>query len=145
MNAEANTSAPPSSASSESPRSELTIRADDQPKYDLKEFTVAAGAEVKLTLQHIGSMPKTTMGHNVVILTMDADPEAFVKAAQQHVNNDYIPPKMSNSIVAYTDLIGGGQSDTITFTAPEKPGDRTFLCSFPGHYQLGMKGTMHVQ
>ena len=34
-------------------------------------------------------------------------------------------------------MIGGGESDTITFDAPE-PGTYIFICSFPGHYQLMM-------
>jgi len=37
----------------------------------------------------------------------------------------------------YTRMLGGGESDTITFDAPE-PGTYIFICSFPGHYQLMM-------
>ena len=39
--------------------------------------------------------------------------------------------------LAYTKMLGGGESDTITFDAPE-PGTYIFICSFPGHYQLMM-------
>ena len=39
-------------------------------------------------------------------------------------------------------MIGGGESDTITFTAPKK-GSYTYICTFPGHYGL-MKGVLIV-
>ena len=40
-------------------------------------------------------------------------------------------------------MIGGGQSDTIEFDAPE-PGTYDFICSFPGHYSV-MKGKFIVE
>ena len=39
-------------------------------------------------------------------------------------------------------MLGGGESDTITFNPPE-PGVYTFICTFPGHYML-MMGEFHV-
>ena len=47
------------------------------------------------------------------------------------------------AIVAHTRLIEGGQSNTITFTAP--PGTYTYLCTFPGHYAAGEKGTLVIK
>jgi azurin len=40
-------------------------------------------------------------------------------------------------------MIGGGESDTITFDAPEA-GTYVFLCTFPGHYQV-MRGEFIVE
>jgi azurin len=40
-------------------------------------------------------------------------------------------------------LIGGGESTTIEFEAPEK-GEYTFLCTFPGHFGL-MNGKFIVE
>ena len=54
--------------------------------------------------------------------------------------NEYIPG--GNETIAHTKMIGGGESDTITFTAPEK-GSYTYICTFPGHYGL-MKGVLIV-
>ena len=34
-------------------------------------------------------------------------------------------------------MLGGGETDTITFDAPD-PGTHVFMCTFPGHYQLMM-------
>jgi len=56
-----------------------------------------------------------------------------------------VPVEMSDVIIAHTKLLGPGESDTITFKAPTKKGRYVFLCSFPGHYQIGMKGYMVVR
>ena len=44
-------------------------------------------------------------------------------------------------VIANTKIVGGGQSDTITFSTAKlsKGGDYTFMCTFPGHYVI-MKG-----
>ena len=57
------------------------------------------------------------------------------------MKTEYIPE--GDEIIAYTKLLGGGDSDTITFEAPKK-GIYTFICTFPGHWQL-MKGKFIVK
>ena len=52
----------------------------------------------------------------------------------------YLP---DNGYIVATDLIGGGEQTTITFTAPSS-GEYDFICSFPGHYGL-MQGRLIVQ
>ena len=42
-----------------------------------------------------------------------------------------------------TRLVQRGESDTLKFTAPAKPGQYDFVCSFPGHW-LRMYGVMLV-
>jgi len=32
-----------------------------------------------------------------------------------------------------------------TFKVPAKPGRYAFLCTFPGHFALGMRGTLVVK
>jgi azurin len=127
------------------PRSSIVITGDDMMRFSPTEFTVAAGSTVTVTLQNIGRMPKEAMGHNLVILTMGTDPIAFAEAAVRHPANEYIAPEMSDRVIAATAVLGPGEEQVITFTAPSEPGDYPFVCSFPGHTQAGMRGIMRVR
>ena len=124
---------------------EIVIKANDKMQFDITEFTVPAGGTIKLTIDNVGTMPKISMGHNVVILKQSAKPLTFANAAMTKAANDYIPPAMTDQIIAHTKMTGGGETDTITFQAPETPGRYDYLCSFPGHFQAGMKGVMIVE
>ena len=44
-----------------------------------------------------------------------------------------------------TGQIDPGQEATLTLTAPSTPGQYRFICTIPGHEQLGMRGTLVVQ
>lgn len=119
----------------------LTLEGNDQMRFDKTELKVAAGAEVTLTLTHTGTMGKEVMGHNFVLLKEGVAVESFASKAARAKDNEYIPE--GDEVIAHTKLIGGGESDTITFVAPA-PGTYEFICSFPGHYGL-MRGTFVVE
>lgn len=121
----------------------VTVNAGDEMKFDLSEFKVKAGQTVKLTLHHTGKMSKNAMGHNFVILNHGVSLTDFATKAIGASTTDYVPASSASDIIAHTKLLGGGESDTIEFTAPAK-GNYEFLCSFPGHSAL-MKGVMIVE
>lgn len=120
----------------------ITIEANDMMKFNLAEITVITGKEVKLTLKHVGKMPKQAMGHNLVILKSEADVLPFSTASTTAVATDYIPEAHKDKIIAHTKMLGGGESDTIIFTAPA-PGRYPYICSFPGHFAM-MRGNLVV-
>lgn len=122
----------------------VVIEANDQMKFNMTRFTVNGGDTVQLTLKNVGTMPKFSMGHNVVILKKGADEKAFAEAAMNSAASDYVPASSKSDIVAHTKLLGGGESDTIIFVVPSAKGEYPFVCSFPGHFQVGMKGIMQV-
>ena len=129
----------PQVTSSAAPLSqEVVLEGNDQMQFNTTEFRVKAGDPIHLTLKHVGTMKKDVMGHNVVILKKGSDLNAFAAEAIKAKSTDYIPASLDNEIIAHTKLLGGGDSDTITFTLDE-PGTYEFLCSFPGHSAL-MKG-----
>ena len=115
-------------------RTEITVEANDRMQFDTKEIKVKAGEEITLTLKHVGKLPKQAMGHNWVLLKEGVVVKDFAMSAMQAKDNEYLP-KDSKDIIVATKLLGGGESDTITFDAPEK-GTYTFICTFPGHYGL---------
>lgn len=122
---------------------EIVISGDDMMKFDLSEIKVKAGQKIKITLRHKGKMDANVMGHNFVILKKGVDMTEFATKAAVARDTKYIPAGSENDIVAHTDLIGGGQTSSIEFDAPEV-GTYDFLCSFPGHYAL-MKGKFIVE
>ena len=119
----------------------LEIAGTDAMQFDKKELAVAADCtSVELTLHHSGKLPAQAMGHNWV-LSKTAD--------MQGVVNDGMGASFANNhikagdarVIAHTKIVGGGQSDTVTFpTSGLKKGDAySFFCTFPGHSAL-MKG-----
>ena len=119
----------------------IILNSDDLMRFDKNILLVQSGQKITLTLNHIGKMDKLIMGHNFVLLKKDVDVIAFAEKAVLAKNNEYIPE--GDEVIVYTKLLGGGESDTITFDAPEK-GYYTYLCTFPGHWGL-MKGKLVVK
>ncbi|MDG2146656.1 MAG: azurin [Flavobacteriaceae bacterium] len=119
----------------------IILNSDDLMRFDKNILLVQSGQKITLTLNHIGKMDKSIMGHNFVLLKKDVDVIAFAEKAVLAKNNEYIPE--GDEVIVYTKLLGGGESDTITFDAPEK-GYYTYLCTFPGHWGL-MKGKLVVK
>lgn len=118
----------------------ITLNSNDLMKFDKNELRVFEGQKITLTLNHTGKMSKEIMGHNFVLLKKDTDLNDFAQRAMLARENEYIPD--GDETIVYTKLIGGGESDTITFTAPER-GSYVYICTFPGHYGL-MRGKFIV-
>ncbi|HTJ77511.1 MAG TPA: azurin [Rariglobus sp.] len=121
------------------------ITGADNMKFNITQLTAAPGEEIKVVFTNVGTQPKVAMGHNWVLLKKDTDVTAFDNAALQSKATDYIPEEKKDEIIAHTKLLGAKESDTITFKAPAEPGDYPYLCTFPAHYQVGMKGVLTVK
>lgn len=121
----------------------LLIEGNDQMQFNTSELHAVAGKPIKLTLKHVGKIPKEAMGHNLVILQEGTDQSAFALKANDAKATDYIPESEKASIIAHTKLLGGGEEDTIEFTI-DKKGSYPFICSFPGHVAM-MKGILIVE
>ncbi len=121
----------------------IGLTGNDLMKFDKNEIKVKAGQKVTLNFRHVGKMDKLVMGHNFVLLKQGTDITEFaIKASEAGQDEDWIPEGGANVIV-HTEMIGGGQSTSITFDAPEA-GTYDFICSFPGHAAL-MKGKFIVE
>ncbi|GIZ16546.1 azurin [Capnocytophaga catalasegens] len=120
----------------------IELGSTDQMTFDKTELRVKAGQKVKLVLKHLGTMKKEVMGHNFVLLKPGTDLATFAQAAMEAKDTNYIP-KMTKDVIAYTQMIGGGETTSVTFDAPEK-GTYDYICSFPGHYAM-MKGKFIVE
>jgi azurin len=116
----------------------LEISANDQMQYDKQELSAPATCkDITVTLHHTGKLPKEAMGHNWVLVN-GADFAAVANAGMgAGPANNYIPPN-DKRVLAHTKLVGGGESDSVTFPSSllKKGGDYKFLCTFPGHNAL---------
>lgn len=123
----------------------IEITGNDQMQYNIKAFEVIEGQKVVLSFKHIGQIPAIAMGHNVVILKSGTAVPAFAAKCGPAKDTGYIPQdgESKKEIVAHTKMLGGGESDEISFTAPAA-GDYPFICSFPGHFAI-MQGVMTVK
>jgi azurin len=129
----------------EAPVRTIDIVATDEMKYSVTDITAQPGEEIRIRLISKGVIPKVAMAHNVVVLEIETDIETLLKEGGPHRDTDFIPPSMLQQVIAKTPLAGPGERVQIKFKVPEQPGDYPFLCTFAGHYQAGMKGTLTVK
>jgi azurin len=114
-------------------------------KFDVTTITAAPGEMIKVVLTNASDLPKTVMGHNWILLKAGTDPVAFAQVAVPEVAAGYIPAKLADKIIAHIHLLGPGESGDVVFNAPTEAGDYPFLCSFPAHCAVGMKGVLTVK
>ena len=122
----------------------IDITGGDTMKYNVTTIRAKAGESIRLRLKSTGTLPKVAMAHNVVVLKPGTDPVKFVTEGAAHRATDFVAPSMSAVVVAKTPFAGPGETVEVVFTVPKKPGTYPFLCTFPGHLQAGMQGTLIV-
>jgi azurin len=123
----------------------VEISAGDNMKYSVPRIQVRRGETLRIVLSVVSKFPKKTMAHNVVVLAKGASAAKVNAAAAKAREQDFIPPDHTSDIVAHTGLAGAGETVDVTFTVPDETGNHEFICTFPGHYRLGMKGTLVVK
>jgi azurin len=139
------TSAPATAAAAPAGPRTVEITAGDNMKYSLNAIEAKPGEQITVVLTNIGTQPKEVMGHNWILLKAGTDVEAFDKAAALAKATDYFPAELAGQVLAHIELLGPRKSAEVTFTAPTAPGEYPFLCSFPAHFQVGMKGILTVK
>lgn len=113
----------------------------EQMQYDLRYFAVQAGKPVEILVENDDAMP-----HNLVIVQPGALQEVAVAGGVLPPPSDpsakaYVPA--SPKVLESTPLVQPGDTATLNFVAPHKPGSYPFMCTFPGHW-VRMYGVMLV-
>jgi azurin len=119
----------------------LEITGNDQMQYDKKELAVPATCkQVTLTIHHGGQLPAAAMGHNWVLVNTPDLPAVANAGMGAGLATNYVASD-DKRVLAHTKVVGGGQSDTISFSTVslKAGGDYSYLCTFPGHNAL-MRG-----
>jgi plastocyanin len=103
-------------------------------------LTATAGQEVSVTFKN----NSTAQQHNWVLVNGGDDVAARVDEAGINAGPPNYLPAGSADVIASTQMLQPGGTETITFTAPAA-GTYRFICTYPAHYAGGMAGTLTVQ
>ncbi len=111
-------------------------------RYDTPRIVVEAGKPFEIIFENTDMMP-----HNLVIVQPSTREQVALEAQAMKPEPDkngkmFVPPKNKN-IIAATRLVEAGQKETLKLTAPAKPGDYEYVCTYPEHWKL-MFGQMIV-
>ena len=115
---------------------EAVVESDDAMNFNTKELVIDKTncKEFKVTLKHVGKMPKTAMGHNIVISKAEDTKAVLADGAKAGVDAAYVKAD-DTRVVAHTSLIGGGEETSVTIDTSKfaDGGKYEFYCSFPAH------------
>lgn len=111
----------------------------------LEGIEAEPGEELRIRLTTISNLPPSAMSHNLAIVDLGTDVDSFARASITARDNEYIAPEYEDQVIVTTAMLGDGETDTITFTVPETPGEYDYVCTFPGHFAGGMVGVLYVQ
>lgn len=89
-------------------------------------YTVPAGEQITLHVIHEGLVE-----HDFVIMQLDAD-----------IGGHFNEEDLAN--VLWQVKIQPGDSQTVTFTAPDQPGTYQIVCGMAGHVEAGMVGQLVI-
>lgn len=125
----------------QSPTEATTINIEAIPglQYDVVRFVVRPGEPVKIVFTN-----EDDMGHNLLITAPESRLEvvnAALQLAEKGPRMDYIP--QSAKVLYAIPVIYGGESQSLSFTAPDSPGAYPYVCTYPGHGFI-MYGVMYV-
>ncbi|WP_368411084.1 azurin [Gilvimarinus sp. 2_MG-2023] len=125
---------------------EVTVDSTDQMRFDTEAISIPSSCEsFTVNLTHSGNLPKNAMGHNWVLTEKDNIQGVVQDGMSAGLENQYVKPG-DERVLAHTDVIGGGESTSVTFKVDELDAAKeySFICSFPGHYAL-MQGSVAVE
>lgn len=90
------------------------------------QYLVPAGQEITLHVQHDG-----TVEHDFIIMKYDT-------SVGEHFDQEDQPN------IYWQIKVQPGQSETLTFPAPDQPGTYQIVCAMAGHVEAGMVGQLEV-
>lgn len=109
--------------------------------YDVRRFIVKAGQPVRIVLAN-----NDLMEHNLLVIEPGALREVgsggdAMSTLADGREREFVPD--SEKILHVMGLTAPGDSRTLEFIAPEKPGKYPYVCTVPGHWRI-MNGVMTV-
>jgi len=122
----------------------IEMEIGDNMRYAPSVIDAEPGQKLRVVLKPVGKIK--ALGHNFVLLKQGTEAKPFVdKAADATEQTGDIPPAMRDQIIAEIPLVRSGNTGEVTFEAPAQRGEYDFVCTFPSHFKLGMKGRLIVK
>ena len=124
---------------------DITVDATDAMTFSTKSIDVSKTCkEFTINLKHVGKLPKSVMGHNLVISKESDKAGVLEDGSKAGLPNEYVKAKDAR-VIAYTKIIGGGETASTKFAVSKLNAKDafTFYCSFPGHAMM-MKGIVKL-
>jgi plastocyanin len=109
----------------------VSVNMLDTLKFDPATLSVGAGGSVNV--KNGGAQQ-----HNFVLIKPEDENRVATEAAAKNGDATGIA-----GVLAGGPPVAGGGSETVTLSAPA--GSYSYICTIPGHYQAGMKGTLTIQ
>lgn len=124
--------------------STIELQVGDNMRFTPSVIEAHPGQRLRVVVKRVGKLAALT--HNVVLLKKGTAPKEFVdKAGPATEKTGSIPPAMNDEVIVASALVRLGESAEVVFEAPPQPGEYALVCSFPGHFNLGMKGQLIVK
>src|SRR5262245_13351464 len=122
----------------------IEIEIGDDRRYSACAIDAGPGQKLRLVFRPGGKVKAP--GHNFILLKQGAEPKPFVdKAADATEQTGDIPRAVRNQVIAEIPLVRSGSTGEVPFEAPVQRGEYDFVCTFPSHFKLGMKGRLIVK
>ena len=121
------------------------VKVGDQLAFSTSSISAPASCgSVTVNLTHTGNLPKAAMGHNWVLIPKDQVEAVATAGMSAGVDGSYLADGEDRYIAA-TKIIGGGESDSVTFSLSDLDPDAEYMyiCTFPGHWSV-MRGTFTI-
>ena len=128
----------------EKPR-EIQMTGSDAMTFSVATITAKPGEALRVVMKVTSNLPPEQLKHNFVLLKPETDVMAFAMAAVAAKDTGYLPAAEKDKILAFTEMAANGQEVSVNFKAPAKPGTYPYVCTFPGHFFAGMKGSLIVK
>lgn len=114
-----------------------TVSAGDAFAFEPTAISVAANSATAIAFKNNAS----GLQHNWVLVNGDETVAAQVDEEAQSAPN-YVP--QGPQVLAASQLLNSGAQAKVAIPALQ-PGSYTYICTFPGHFQAGMKGALTVK
>jgi azurin len=122
----------------------IELEIGDNMRFTPSVIDAQPGEHLRVVLKPVGKIK--ALGHNFILLKAGTEPKAFVdKAADATEKTGAIPPAMTDQVIAEIPLVKSGSTGEVSFEAPAQRGEYDFVCTFPSHFKLGMKGRLVVK